>query len=138
MPVTSRMPLHQGLPIALAIATLLGACASPPSRIEAQEEVLLTSGFKARSAQDLRGQNALRTLPPNRVVAVTRGGTTIFVYADPVNCKCLYRGNAEAYRRYRILASERNLADEKELSADLAMQAATPDEWNLVEPEGAW
>jgi hypothetical protein len=72
------------------------------------------------------------------VVPVTSGGKTIYVYADPGGCNCLYRGNAEAYRRYRILASERGLASDQALSAALSRESATPDDWGLVEPESAW
>lgn len=120
------------------VASLLAACGGQPSRVAMQEDALLTSGFRIRSAQDPKGQAALRALPANRVVPVTSGGQTVYVYADPVGCGCLYRGNAEAYRRYRILASERGLASDQELSAALVRENAAADDWNLVEPEAAW
>jgi hypothetical protein len=124
-------------PVVVAVS-LLAACSAQPSRVAMQEETLITSGFRIRSAHDPKGQSALRALPPNRVVPVKSGGQTIYVYADPEGCKCLYRGSAEAYRRYRILASERGLASDQALSSAPNVEIAMPDDWGLVEPEGAW
>jgi hypothetical protein len=57
---------------------------------------------------------------------VTRGGTTVYVYADPTGCEGLYRGNATAYRMYRTLVAERASAAERQRAAE------------VVEPESAW
>jgi hypothetical protein len=128
-----RARVSRRLAVLAIAAVLVAGCSVPESRVESQEDLLLASGFRVRTAQDAKGQSALRALPPNKVVPVTGGGRTVYVYADPTRCKCIYRGNAEAYRKYRILASERDLT-----SADSSKEAAAPDDWGLVEPEGAW
>jgi hypothetical protein len=42
----------------------------------------------------------LHRLPPNQFVRRVNGDQTLYVYADPVACSCLYVGNQQAFDRY--------------------------------------
>ncbi len=108
----------------VALAAILAACSGGQTRVGAQENMLIAAGFKVEPADTPAKVAALKNLPANRIVARTKNGKSVYLYADPKVCKCLYRGNADAYRQYRKMVFEQNLADEQEMSAELNQEAA--------------
>ena len=68
----------------------------------------------------------LNQLPPHRFIQRTHGDTVHYVYADPLVCDCLYVGSQQAYSKYRQYLEQKQLADERETTAQLYSNPA----WN--------
>jgi hypothetical protein len=98
---------------AAALATLLAACSTPDSTatIAQRENLMSAAGFTLRPADTPARVAALKQLPAHRFVQQQREGRTIWLYADPTLCNCLYLGGPDAYRFYRQLAAQRSLAN---------------------------
>lgn len=104
---------------ALVACLAIAACASPQERTVAREDLLSAAGFTVRPANTPERVASLRSLPPNKVVQRTRGGTVRYVYADPLVCACLYLGDQVAYGRYRQEVFRRRLVDEQAMTAQM-------------------
>ena len=121
---------RSAIPLAsLAACLAVAACATPQQRAESRENLLTAAGFTARPADTPERVASLHSLPANKVVQHTRGGTIGYVYADPVACGCLYVGDQAAFERYRQEVLQRQLANEREMTAQMNM-----DQWD----EGPW
>src|ERR1044071_4324452 len=100
---------HSGWAVIVAALCLAAGCVNNSPSTEtptvSKADALLASGFKMVPANTPERQTALRQLPPQKVVRQVRNDKVVFVYADPVNCNCLYVGNATAYGAYRARTS---------------------------------
>ncbi len=111
---------HPAFRLAVLVACFAAAaCATPQQRAADREDLLAAAGFTARPANTLERVASLRSLPPNKVMQQTRGGTVSYVYADPLVCACLYVGDQAAYGRYRQEVFQRRLADEQAMTAQM-------------------
>jgi len=104
---------------AFAACLAVAACATPQQRAENREDLLAAAGFRVRPANTPARVASLRSLPPNKVVQQTRGGTVSYMYADPLVCACLYVGDQTAYGRYRQEVFQRRLAEEQSMTAQM-------------------
>ena len=93
---------------AIAVALVLSSCVS---NIQSTEDDLAAAGFVVRPANTPARQAMLKRLPPNRFLIRTRGNNVSYVYADPVNCNCLYVGNQQAYDAYRRAKQQERIAN---------------------------
>jgi hypothetical protein len=92
--------LHAPL-IALSLATAaIPACQLQQQSIIQHEDNLSAAGFVVHLADTAERQAMLHRLPPNQFVRRVNGDVTLYVYADPVACSCLYVGNQQAFDRY--------------------------------------
>jgi hypothetical protein len=108
---------HFGWSVIVSAACLAAmGCADKSQQTASQNAdkgaALTASGFKAVPANTPERQTALRQLPPQKFVRQVRNDKVVFVYADPVNCNCLYAGNITAYSAYRARTSDK-VADEQ-------------------------
>jgi hypothetical protein len=109
---------HSGWAVIVAALCLAAGCVnqsqSPATSTASvnKTDALIASGFKMVPANTPERQTALRQLPPQKVVRQVRNDKVVFVYADPVNCNCLYAGNITAYSAYRARTSDK-VADEQ-------------------------
>jgi len=108
---------------AIAVALVLSSCVS---NIQSTEDDLAAAGFVVRPANTPARQAMLKRLPPNRFLIRTRGNNVSYVYADPVNCNCLYVGNQQAYDAYRRAKQQERIAN-REL---WAAQTYADAQWN--------
>lgn len=91
----------QGPLMALGLATAaLPACQLQQQSIIQHEDNLSTAGFVVHLANTAERQSMLHRLPANQFVRRANGDVTLYVYADPVACSCLYVGNQQAFDRY--------------------------------------
>lgn len=104
---------------AFAACLAAAACATPQERAVAREDLLSAAGFTVQPANTPARLASLRSLPPNKVLQQTRGGTVSYVYADPLVCACLYVGDQAAYGRYRQEVFQRRLANEQAMTAQM-------------------
>lgn len=120
---------------AALIVALLGAggllgCVSTSQMVSQKEDNLLASGFIEKPANTPERQAMINKLPAHTFVKRVHGDTVHYVYADPLVCDCLYVGTQQAYGQYQRYLQQKNLADERETTA----QMYTNPTWNW----GAW
>src|ERR1700752_3355695 len=72
------------------------------------ERVLVTSGFKVRTAHTNGQRNHIARLPGNQFQQVVQSGTTYYLYADKRDNR-LYIGDQYAYRAYLGYLHNKNL-----------------------------
>ena len=99
----------------------LAACAQS---IADKEDMLLAAGFSYRPANTPQTAASLKTLPAHRFVRQVRNGQSVWIYADPSICGCLYAGNDAAYQHYRQEVFQKQIADEQTQAALLNENAA--------------
>ena len=125
-----RPKFHTTRLIALLAGVLLTACQTTPPDFGAQEDNLAAAGFLMKPADTPERQAMLSRLPAHQFLIRENGGTTHYVYADPLVCDCLYVGTQQAYDQYRSNQLAQHLADEQQLIALTYYDAA----WSW----GAW
>jgi hypothetical protein len=104
----------------LAVVAVLAAAGCAQEVISQRENMLAAAGFRVQPANTPERIQSLQTLPPNRFVLQDMNGRQVWVYADPVLCKCLYVGAPENYQAYHQLAFQQRLADQQLEAAQLA------------------
>jgi len=82
----------------LALAVLVAGCVSGKA-VRQKETLLVAVGFRAISAITPEQQYLMKTLPANKVSAITRRGKVYFVYPDHFRLT-LYVGHEAEYLDY--------------------------------------
>ncbi len=108
----------------LAAASLTSACQSPAALIQGKEDMLAAAGFTLQPANTPARLAALKSLPPHKFVQQVQNNTVVYLYGDPTVCKCVYFGSQQAYGAYRGMVFQQNLANEQQMTAMMAQQAA--------------
>ena len=98
---------------AVALILFTAGCATQTANVAdvEVEQVLLTSGFKAKTARTPAQRAHLRTMPDNQFVTVQQDGNTYYLYADKKNDR-LYAGDHWAYRSYQNYFKNKRLRQE--------------------------
>jgi hypothetical protein len=111
---------------AIVIATAVSACTAMRRDREADTTSLLRqAGFKIIKADTAEREAKLKTVPAYKVVPWKRKtGGTVYAYADPDPCKCVYVGSPKQYATFKQL-----------LSAEQAARIAAEDKAWSDEPE---
>ncbi len=112
-----------------AAAMLLAGCVTQQEIVQGQENMLSAAGFVARAADTPERQANLKTLPPHKFIFQNRNGKLVYIYSDPTVCDCLYIGSEQAYRKYRQLALQKQIADENLQAAEMNMSNAQWGPW---------
>ena len=76
-----------------------------------QEQALLYSGFKVKSASTARQRAQVGALSTNEFTAVKQNGNTYYLYPDKKNNR-LYAGDQYAYRAYQRYVKDKQLRAE--------------------------
>jgi hypothetical protein len=119
--------------MALGLATAaLPACQLQQQSIIQHEDNLSAAGFVVHLANTAERQSMLHRLPANQFVRRASGDVTLYVYADPVACSCLYVGNQQAFDRY-VSNQQLDLYGQEKIAALSYYDAA----WNW-DAWGAW
>ncbi len=109
---------------ALAVVTLgLGACAQA---VVNTENALSRAGFQAQPANTPQRQAALTSLQPHKFAMQIRNGKSVWVYADPTICHCLYLGDQFAYDNYMVAMQEKQRREYAEVVRMNNMNNAMP------------
>ncbi len=109
------MPLRTRTAVLLALA--LAGCAG--QEIANTESLLAAAGFQVHPADTPARVTTLQALPPRQLVMVSRGGRQAWVYADPLDCRCLYVGGAHAYQAFEALSARQQIAQTQLEAAQL-------------------
>ena len=59
----------------------------------------------------------MRSLPPNKFVTRIVNGQPVYLYADPLVCRCVYFGTQQNWAAYRQEVFAKQLADEAQMTA---------------------
>ena len=86
--------------------TLIGCTAVRRDQAAETTTLLSQAGFKVIKADTPERVTKLNTLTPYKVVPWTRKtGGTVYAYAEPSACKCVYVGSPKQYAKYLQLLS---------------------------------
>lgn len=111
------------------ICGALAACAS--QQIVTRDNLIAAAGFTAITANTPERKSEMLTLPRDRFVTRTAADKQLeYVYADPVDCNCLYIGNEENYAALRSELFQQHLANAAEFSALTYQYAWNWNGWN--------
>ena len=120
--------------VALGLAVLGGCAAMHREEAKQKENILAAAGFQMRPADTPQRVEKLNSMPANKMIARNKNGNVVYTYADPINCKCLYVGNAQNYSDYRRLALQHQVAQDQ-LDAAVEADDAAMD-WGMWGPWG--
>jgi hypothetical protein len=86
----------------LALGLLACATPSPPpdQGTLRKEDRLVAAGFKKRAIKTEAQLTDFQQYPPHMIRPTTYKGRSVYVYADPTICGCLYMGSPTAYNNY--------------------------------------
>ena len=115
--------------IALATALLVSACQSTQQAVQSKEDLLAAAGFTVNPANTPARLTAMRKLPPHKFVQQTHGGNSVWVYADPTICQCVYFGDQAAWSNYRAMVFAKQLANEQQMTAIMNQNAFDFGPW---------
>lgn len=115
---------------AAGAALLAAACVGPGGSVSNRDDMLASSGFVPKKADNPARLATLRALPPHQFVARTINGRPSYLYADPTVCGCVYVGDQRAYDQYRRNIATRQTATDDQIRAILS-SAPMPGESGL-------
>ena len=128
-----------GLAMAMLVTVLVCALAGCAVVKEVQkseasdtEQLLAAAGFKVKLADTPKKMAHLQTLTQRKLISHQRNGKVYYVYADALNCQCLYVGNEAAYQRYQQMLIDRQIAAQQRMTAEMNYDAAM--DWDLYGP----
>ena len=85
------------LVLMMGAALVAAACAITGGATSQKEDMLLSAGFVPKKADATAQMAGLKSLPAHQFVARNRNGRTLYLYADPTVCGCIYVGDQNAY-----------------------------------------
>jgi hypothetical protein len=103
--------------IAFCALLAVAGCASQQQLVGQKEDLLAAAGFQIRTADNPQRLAAMRSLPPNKFVTRVVNGQPVYLYADPLVCRCVYFGNQQNWAAYRQEVFAKQLADEAQMTA---------------------
>jgi len=107
------------------LALGLAACAPNPGQGTInKEDRLAAAGFKTRPIKTEAQLADFRNMPAHMIRPASYKGKTIYVYADPTICGCLYVGGPAAYNTYIRGAMARSM--QQEYKSDTTYSGYTP------------
>ena len=118
--------------VAVAVSLLAACTYFKRQDADQVESTLAAAGFKMKLADTPEKLAKLQSLPVRQIVPQSKDGETVYVYADPDFCKCLYAGRQDNYDLYQRLALQRQIAQERVAAAEMNEDAAM--DWGLWGP----
>jgi len=101
----------------VAAVPLVGCATLDRREARSTEQLLAAAGFRAKPADTPERIANIRAMPPRELVLEEKGGTTVYAYADPDGCGCLYVGGPDAYSAYQQLSIQKAIANERAQAA---------------------
>jgi len=122
----------------VALAVCAGACSYFRGReAERTDRLLAAAGFQMVAADTPQRAEQLKAQKPLKIISRTKNGKTVFTYADPYDCHCMWVGGPDEYAKYQRIALEKKIADENMESAQVEENAAMMD-WAPWGPWAPW
>src|SRR5882762_11723084 len=109
--------------VVAAMLSGIAGCASPQQQVAQKEDLLAAAGFQVRVADTPQRLAAMKRLPPNKFVTRVVNGQPVYLYADPLVCRCVYFGAQQNWAAYRQEVFAKQLADEAQMTAMMNQEA---------------
>ena len=114
----------------MLLGILLGACGTlEVDQARETEQMLVAAGFRVKLADTPEKLEFVDDLDQLKLLAHTQGDARYYFFADALRCRCVYWGSEAAYQRFRQLAMDR-LIDEDRMNAEPEDKDA-PMNWSL-------
>lgn len=130
MPLKKIVVSNRGIGFAIIATTFLAlslaSCQTSTVSVQSKENDLAAAGFVARPANTPARVAMLKRLPPNKFLMRSKRNTVNYVYADPINCNCLYVGTQKAFATYQATKKQARISDQQLLTA----QTYRDPEWD--------
>lgn len=123
--MTKLTALYAMTGLALAAA----GCVSPQQQVSQKEDLLAAAGFQIKLADTPQRLAAMKRLPPNKFVTRVVNGQPVYLYADPLVCRCVYFGTQQNWAAYRQEMFAQQLANEAQMTAIMNQDAWDPGAW---------
>ena len=101
-----------------------------------KEQLLAAAGFQVKLADTPQKMAHLQTLTQRKLITHERNGKVYYVYADALNCQCLYVGDEAAYQRFQQMQIDRQVAAQQRMAAEMNYEAAM--NWDMYGPWDPW
>jgi hypothetical protein len=99
------------------LALGIAGCVSPQQQVAQKEDLLAAAGFQIRPADSPHRVAAMKRLPPDKFISRVRDGNLVYLYADPLDCNCVYFGTQQNWDAYKQEMFAKQLADEAQMTA---------------------
>jgi hypothetical protein len=109
--------------VVTGLALASAGCVSEQQQVAQKENLLAAAGFQVRPADSPHRVAAMKRLPPNKFVMKVRNGDPVYLYADPLDCNCVYFGNQQNWAAYKQEMFAKQLADEAQMTAIMNQEA---------------
>ena len=132
----SKLQFLMWVLLACAVTIMTGCQTIRNNDAAAKEAMLSAAGFQMKQAQTQEQLTDVRELPQRKFVVHTLNSRILYVFADVVNCQCIYVGAEKNYQQYQKMAFQQNMTDEKEMTAELNSESSL--NWGLWGGWGPW
>lgn len=126
--------------LALVLVLALAGCAVvkevQKNEASSTEQMLAAAGFRVKLADSPKKMEHLQTLTQRKLITHQRNGKVYYVYADALNCQCLYVGDEAAYQRFQALQEEKQIAAQERMAAEMNYEASM--DWGMYGPWDPW
>jgi hypothetical protein len=129
---TITLRLLKGASVALAGALLTACAAMKAEEATGKEQLLAAAGFKMQLANTPEKLAHLKSLTQQKIVVHEKNGINYYVYADATTCQCIYIGQDANYQNYQQLQTQKNIAQEQQMTAEMNENAAM--NWDMWGP----
>ncbi|MEW6254370.1 MAG: hypothetical protein AB1592_00315 [Pseudomonadota bacterium] len=91
--------------------SLAAAGCSTTTPAQEKQDALTTAGFHKRVADTPAKVASMNAMPSNSFVRQTQKGQTVYLYADPSGCNCIYYGTEDNYGLYQQARYQQRMTD---------------------------
>jgi hypothetical protein len=95
----------------------IAGCASPPAQVVSTDNLLIKAGFVVRPADSQHRISEMMKMVPNKFVTRVRNGQLVYLYPDPMACKCVYFGSQQNWDAYRRALEAEQIAKVNQMMA---------------------
>jgi len=95
----------------------IAGCATPPAPAASTDNLLTKAGFQVRPADSPHRIEQMMRMTPNKFVTRVRNGQLVYLYPDPMACKCVYFGSQQNWDAYRRELEAEHIAKANEMTA---------------------
>lgn len=99
-------------------------------------DLFAAAGFTKKVADTPKRQAKLASIPAGKLIAKSVKGKTLYVYADPKNCICVYVGDEAAYQNFKQLGRNKSSVSDQSLVAQ--MNSENDWDFNSIGPGPNW
>jgi hypothetical protein len=121
---------NRGIILMICLSLALAGCALyRKANARDTDELLLAAGFVPKVPTTPEENAIFDKLKPMKIIPITKGNVTKFIYPDPYECHCIYVGTAEQFVTFKRLSVEEEIAIDNLMAAEMNMDYAGRHWW---------